>query len=223
MVYEWKDKVVLITGAARGIGANVVRIALEEGVKRVVIIDVDETNTVALKNELNAKHGEGKVEFIKCDVTNEAQLTSAYKSVLNDKTNEYVVVNSAAILNDSWATYRKQIDINVTALITGSLIALDMMRADKGGKGGAIINMSSVAALAPLPYTPIYNATKSAVMQFSIALGANDYYERTRVRVLTMCFGATDTGLIALQNMGCFDEVMESRLGEALSIYPGQK
>lgn len=83
--------------------------------QKVVLLDIDETNGIALQDELNAKHGDGKLKFIKCDVTNEEQLVSNFESVLGDKTNEYVVINSAAILNDSWRTYKKQIDINVVS------------------------------------------------------------------------------------------------------------
>lgn len=56
-----------------------------------------------------------------------------------------------------------------------------------------------------------------------LLLQDDQYYLRTGVRVLTICFGATDTGLIAVENMGSFDEVMEQRFSEAIAIYPVQK
>ena len=223
MVYELKDKVMLITGAARGIGSHIVRVALDEGVKQIAILDIDESNGVALQDELNEKYGNDKVKFIKCDVTNEEQLISNFKAVLGDKNTEYIVINSAGIYNDSWRAYRKEIEINMTALITGSLIALDLMRKDKGGKGGAIINMSSIAALCNFTYLPVYNATKSAVMQFSVGIGHDDYYLRTGTRVLTMCFGLTDTEIFSTDNRGTFDEIMGQKLSEDLKTYPMQK
>ncbi|XP_075969294.1 15-hydroxyprostaglandin dehydrogenase [NAD(+)]-like [Anticarsia gemmatalis] len=223
MAMEWKDKVVLITGAAKGIGATVVRMALEEGAQHITILDVDKENGVALQNELNTKYGDEKVQFAYCDVTNEEQLKSNFEAVLGDKSRNYVVINNAGILNDSLRLYRKEIEINVTALVTGNLLALDLMRKDKGGNGGTIINMSSVVALWPSPFTPIYNATKSAVLMFSMNLGADDYYKRTDIRVLTICFGVTDTGLVALENMESFDPEMQSRFNEPLNALPAQK
>lgn len=47
------------------------------------------------------------------------------------------------------------------------------MRKDKGGKGGVILNISSTAALCQMPLSPIYSATKSAVLQFSNCIGVS--------------------------------------------------
>ncbi|XP_052737809.1 uncharacterized protein LOC112051333 [Bicyclus anynana] len=84
----------------------------------------------------------------------------------------------------------------VTALVSSTLKALHLMRVDHGGKGGTIINVSSALALtqrAPIPF--VYAGTKSAVLQFSNCMGMDDYYKHTNVRVVTICFGATDTNM----------------------------
>lgn len=60
-----------------------------------------------------------------------------------------------------------------TALVTSTLKAFNRMRKDYGGRGGTIVNISSVIALLPGTVLPIYAATKSAVLQFSTSLGVS--------------------------------------------------
>ncbi|CAH2086745.1 unnamed protein product [Euphydryas editha] len=208
-MYELKNKVVFITGGSTGIGAKIIERLLEENVKYVVNLDIAEEKGIELQNKLNKKYGANKVKFIKGDVTNEDHLKVAYDNILKEHGCLDVVLNNAGIMNDGRETYKKEIEINVTALITNTRMAMDVMRKDGGGNGGVIMNMSSVAAfLQDSPY-PVYFATKSAVLQFSNCVGLPDYYDRTGVRVLTICFGATDTALLMEENLGAFDKDIE--------------
>ncbi|XP_061712001.1 15-hydroxyprostaglandin dehydrogenase [NAD(+)]-like [Cydia pomonella] len=206
MSYEWKDKVVLITGAANGIGAAVVRQVLEEGAKHIAILDVDETSGVPLQDEINSKHGPGKAKFHRCDVTNDDQLFTAFDSLVKEQGIIDVVINNAGIMNDTPNVYKKEIDINVTALITSTLKALESMRVDGGGKGGTVINISSVTALSQSHWVPIYAGTKAAVLQFSNCIGKEEYFAQTGVRVVTVCFGATATELVKSTKLGSLDK-----------------
>ncbi|XP_047988191.1 15-hydroxyprostaglandin dehydrogenase [NAD(+)]-like [Leguminivora glycinivorella] len=212
MTYEWKDKVVLITGAANGIGAAMVRHVLEEGAKHIAILDVDETSGVDLENELNSKHDSGKTRFHHCDVTNDDQLFAAFDSLVKEQGNIDVVINNAALMNDSPNVYKKEIEINVTALITSTLKALELMRVDEGGKGGTVINISSIAALSQSHWVPIYFGTKAAVLQFSNCIGKEDYFIQTGVRVVTVCFGATATELVKDTKLGSLDKHITSKI-----------
>ncbi|KAL0841854.1 hypothetical protein ABMA28_014093 [Loxostege sticticalis] len=221
MVYEVKGKVFLVTGAANGIGAWFVRYVLEEDPKHVAILDLNENAGVELQNELNSKYGANKTKFYKCDVTNEDQLFAAYKSVVDDQGGLDVVVNNAGILNDSLKTYKKEIEINVTALVTSTIKGLELMRKDEGGRGGTIINMSSIAALHSAPVFPVYFSTKSFVLQFGNCLSHEENYSRTGVRIITMCFGVTDTALY--DNLGSFDKGMQKVIPEKVAVYPSQK
>ncbi|XP_049866994.1 alcohol dehydrogenase 1-like [Pectinophora gossypiella] len=219
-MYDAKEKVVLITGGAAGIGAGVVKAFLEEGAKHVAILDVDPKGKT-FEEELNAKYGANTVKFYKCDVTSN-DLHEAYDDVI--KSNGYIdiVVNCAGILNDGPNGYEKQIAVNLTALITSSLKAYNLMRKDHGGKGGTIINISSIVGLVQSKIFPIYGATKSAVLQFSNGLGMNLHYDRSAVRVLTMCFGCTDTTLFDHSKMKAIDKETDEALALGLKSLPWQ-
>ncbi|XP_047988189.1 15-hydroxyprostaglandin dehydrogenase [NAD(+)]-like [Leguminivora glycinivorella] len=210
MAHDLNGKVALVTGAANGVGAGIVKLLLAEGAKHVAILDIDETKGTEFQNELNAEYGANKSKFYQCDVTNDDQLFEAFQSVVGGHGGLDLVVNNAGIMNDAPHVYKKEISVNVTALITSTLKALELMRTDEGGKGGTVINIASVAGLCQFSLMPIYWATKAAVIQFSNCIGKEDYYEKTGVRVLAVCFGATETSLISSQKLGSLDKNVAS-------------
>lgn len=67
----------------------------------------------------------------------------------------------------------------------------------KTGAEGLIINIASVAGIMSCPYIPIYSGTKAAVLAMGRSFGDSEgVYERTKVRVVVVCPGVTDTPLI---------------------------
>ncbi|XP_038215316.1 15-hydroxyprostaglandin dehydrogenase [NAD(+)]-like [Zerene cesonia] len=203
MSSDLKEKVVFMTGGAIGIGAASVILFLEEGVKHIAITDIDVNAGKQLEQDLNSKYP-GRVSFIKCDVTNDEELFAAYDQVLKQYGYIDFVINNAGLMNDSPKVYKKAIEVNVTALVTSTLKAWEFMRKDKSGKGGTIVNISSIAGIVQAPFVPIYQGTKSAVLQFSNCIGTKENYEATGVKVLTVCYGPTNTSLISKQKLHSF-------------------
>ncbi|XP_050664843.1 15-hydroxyprostaglandin dehydrogenase [NAD(+)]-like [Leptidea sinapis] len=220
-MFDVKEQVILVTGAASGIGAGLTRAFLDKGAKHVAVLDVNEKLGKELEQELNKKHGENKVKFHKCDVTTE-ELESAYDRTIEEFGYIDIVVNNAGVMNDSPDVYLKALNINVAALMRSSMKAYNLMRKDRNGKGGTIVNISSIMALFQSYILPVYSAAKSAVLQFGGCLGAQPTYERTGVRVVTVCFGATETNLIHPASMGAIDEVLTHRIAPGLEKMPKQ-
>ncbi|KAL0821565.1 hypothetical protein ABMA28_005017 [Loxostege sticticalis] len=164
-----EGKTFLITGGASGLGAGYVESFLKDGAKSVAILDISEQAGKALVEKLNKVYP-GKVIFIKYDVGNEENLIQAF-------------INNAGIMNDSSNIWRKATEVNYHT------------NKEEGGKGGTIINVASVAAFMKNPFLPIYAGAKAAVLQFTHSI-ASGLTEDTGVRVMTMCFGATDTPLL---------------------------
>lgn len=185
-----KDKLVVITGGAIGIGYEIADKFLDKGAKIAVLLDINETQGTEAAKALNFKHGTGKAYYIKCDVTTDLKTST---KIFNTYKCVDILVNNAGILNDTET--KKTIDINVTALIEWSMKFWEHMRKDRGGKGGTIINLASIYGFRIDQYLPIYQASKFAVMGFTKSLGHKYHFERTGVKVIAICPGFTETKL----------------------------
>ncbi|KAK0180242.1 hypothetical protein PV327_005907 [Microctonus hyperodae] len=104
-----------------------------------------------------------------------------------------IVINNAGIANER--NWDLMININIKALIQGTFMAIDLMGKHKGGKGGVVINIASMAAFGAYGKVPVYAATKHAVIGFTRGIALN--YETTGVAIKAMCPGATDTSIIS--------------------------
>ncbi|KAJ8725472.1 hypothetical protein PYW08_003655 [Mythimna loreyi] len=201
-----EDKVFLVTGGAAGVGAGVVRALLRENARHVAFLDVADREGSALEAELLTMFGALRAKFIKCDVSDEAQLAAAYKQVVDKYRRLDGVINNAAVLSADERSVKKMVDINFTATVNSTMKALDIMGVNKGGGGGAIVNISSLLALNLGSHLPVYAATKTAVLQFSIAMGAEKTYSESKVRVITVCLGPTDTAILHRSNLENFNK-----------------
>ncbi|KAI8439230.1 hypothetical protein MSG28_013071 [Choristoneura fumiferana] len=193
--WEIKGKTCLITGGASGLGALYVESYLREGAKFVAMLDIAEGKGKALAAKLNETYP-GKVEFVKCDVSKEDSVTAAFNAVVSKVKQLDIIINNAGIMNDSENIWRTACDVNWQGLVSLTLKGVKHMRKDEGGAGGTVINVSSIAAFLVAPQLPIYHGSKAAVMHFSRCLAIDPFHAKTGVRVLTICFGATDTPLL---------------------------
>ncbi|XP_050665825.1 15-hydroxyprostaglandin dehydrogenase [NAD(+)]-like isoform X3 [Leptidea sinapis] len=193
--WEAQDKVFLITGGASGLGAEYTKLFLEQGAKNIAVLDIAEDVGKTLVASLNEKYP-GKAAFFKCDVSKEENIKTAFQQVLDAYKKIDVIINNAGIMNDSPNVWRISCDVNWQGVVSFTLKGLDHMRKDEGGAGGTIINISSVAAIFRIPHLPIYCGTKIAVLHFSQCLAMSPVMDKTGVRILTICFGPTDTPLM---------------------------
>ncbi|KAI5652179.1 short chain dehydrogenase domain-containing protein [Phthorimaea operculella] len=191
MEKDLKDKVVVITGGAVGIGYEIADMYLKKGAKVAVLLDINENQGAEAVKALTIKHGKNKAAFHKCDVTKD--LEGIFHIIVDTYKNVDVLVNNAGVLDDTAA--KKTIDINVTALIEWSMKFWEHMRKEKGGRGGTIINLASIYGFRIDQFLPIYQASKFAVMGFTKSLGHKYNFERTGVRVVAICPGFTETKL----------------------------
>ncbi|KAF4526585.1 hypothetical protein B566_EDAN015697 [Ephemera danica] len=201
-------KVALISGGAMGIGQAYARILLENGAK-IVLCDIDAATGEKATQDLNTEFGANRVTFFKGDV---------FKKTVATYGGLHILINNAGILDDG--RWELEIAINVTAVAQGTLFALKYM--DKA-QGGVVVNIASILGLQPFPGAPIYAATKHAVVGLSTSFGDPFHFDRTGVRVVTMCPGVTDTSLISEAHNRQLNAEWNKRCGDDLAALPAQK
>lgn len=192
-IMEIENKVALVTGGANGIGYSTAKALLQRGAKAVALIDLSDSGGENAATELQNEFGQDRATFIICDVSKADEFTECFKNVADTFESLDIVVNVAGIMDD--AEWEHMVDVNYKGVVRGTILGLNHMGKHKGGAGGVIVNMSSIAGLQGNPLAPIYGGTKHAVLGFSLALKC--YHEKTGVRVLTICPGLTTTAMAA--------------------------
>ncbi|XP_013140831.1 PREDICTED: 15-hydroxyprostaglandin dehydrogenase [NAD(+)]-like [Papilio polytes] len=197
MAAQWnaKNKNILITGAASGLGAAYAQALLRDGAQNIAVLDIDEKTGQNFVAKLNETYN-NKAIFIRCDVSKEADIDNSFKTVLNQFQRIDVLINNAGIMSDTDSLWRLASDVNWQGLVSFTMKAVKHMRKDEGGAGGTIVNISSTAGICKLNFLPIYCGSKGAVLHFSQSLASAPFYDNTGIRVLTLCPGPTATKLM---------------------------
>ena len=158
-----ENKVALISGGARGMGAVEARLFAQEGA-RVVIGDVLEDEGRRTEAEINESGGE--CVFVRLDVTSEESWQSAVSEAIGRFGKLDILVNNAGIYRTNNVTetsseeWDQVMDINAKGVFLGTKSAIPAMR-DNGS--GSIVNISSVAGLVGNQMSSAYTASKGAV------------------------------------------------------------
>jgi NAD(P)-dependent dehydrogenase (short-subunit alcohol dehydrogenase family) len=155
----------LVTGGAQGLGEGMAQ-ALAAAGARVVVADLQDDLGAKVADSLEGDgHG-----FVHLDVTDEGSWENAVTAAASDFGGLDVLVNNAGVEISSLIVdvdpkdIRTMLEVNILGTALGLKWGLRAMRPDGvAGKGGSIINISSVAATIAFPGIPIYSATKSAV------------------------------------------------------------
>jgi 3alpha(or 20beta)-hydroxysteroid dehydrogenase len=162
------EKVALISGGARGMGAAHARMLVAEGAK-VVIGDILDDEGKALADELGSGPG-GAARYVHLDVTEADQWDAAVATAVEEFGKLNVLVNNAGIValgqigKFDMAKWQKVIDVNLTGTFLGMQASVEAM---KTAGGGSIINVSSIEGLRGAPMVHPYVASKWAVRGLS--------------------------------------------------------
>jgi NAD(P)-dependent dehydrogenase (short-subunit alcohol dehydrogenase family) len=183
------DRVAIITGGSRGIGRATAIAAAARGFRVCVGYASNEAAAKAVVAAIEAKNG--KAITAKCDVGNESEILAMFKAA--DKFGTLgALINNAGIVGptsrvDEMSAERIQrmMAVNVTGSILCAREAVKRMSTRHGGKGGVIINLSSVAAKLGSPNTYVdYAASKGAIDSFTVGLGHEVAGEGIRVAAI---------------------------------------
>jgi glucose 1-dehydrogenase len=194
--YGLEDRVIVVTGAAQGIGEACVRVLAADGAA-VALWDVDDTRAAALAAELTAAgvrnvHRRCNVA-LKADVDAALAATVAALGRIDGLVNNAGIFKAAPFLDITEADWDAVLDVNLKgSFLVGQAVARQMAAQ---GDGGAIVNMSSVNGRLTIPSIASYNASKGGIDQLTrvMALALADQ----KIRVNGVAPGTIATELAA--------------------------
>ena len=180
---RFQNKVVFITGAARGIGKSFAEAFAKEGAK-VVITDINIEGATTTAQEVGSN-----ALAVQMDVTKQDSIDQAVNTAVDQLGGIDILINNAAIFTAAPITeiqredYQQVFDINVSGtLFTLQAVAKKMI---ERGNGGKIINMASQAGRRGESLVAVYCATKAAVISLTQSAGLNLIKHKINVNAIS--------------------------------------
>jgi NAD(P)-dependent dehydrogenase (short-subunit alcohol dehydrogenase family) len=190
---DFCGQVVVVTGAASGIGRETARAFAGRGAE-LALADIDRAGLLDVEADL--RRDGRRVLARAVDVSRAEEMERFANEVYGLLGRTDVLVNNAGIAINGFVEdmeltdWRRIVDVNVWGVIHGCHFFYPRMA--RAGRGH-VVNVSSMAALGPLPASAAYGATKSAVLGLSEALRIEA--ARHGVGVSTICPGVVATGI----------------------------
>ena len=186
------NKIAIITGGNRGIGAAATRLFAEEGAKVVVTYSNEETKQAAT----DVVQGIDAMA-IRCDVTDRSQVRNLIDQTLTSFGKLDILVNNAGVMGAhsvdalDEALVQNNMQVNVAGPVLCTALAIEHLIASKG----VIINTSSIVGLSPSLVNDIYTATKHALVGLTRSWALK--FGPKGVRVNAVAPGPITTDLLA--------------------------
>ncbi|HSW15407.1 MAG TPA: SDR family oxidoreductase [Solimonas sp.] len=186
---QLKNKIAIVTGGARGIGAGIARCLADEGAI-VALIDLD--GEAAMRTAAELERG---AIGLAADVSQETQVAAATAQVAERFGGVDIFVNNAGggrpgsgmgnpFTRISQQDWDEQFQTNLRTAFAGCKAAIPLLQ-QRGG--GSIINIASIAGLMPIPTTPAYGAAKAGMVSLTQTLALE--LAPRQIRVNAICPG----------------------------------
>ncbi|HWK03424.1 MAG TPA: SDR family oxidoreductase [Puia sp.] len=172
-MFDLKDKTILVTGGGSGIGEAISTLFARQG-GLVYIIDVNKQAAGLVIAGIREQGG--KARFIHCDITSQAEVTMTVEKIVKETGVVDILINNAGIPHIGTVESTEDADmdrlfsVNVKGAYHIIRAAIPHMKA----RGGAIVNMASVASSVGLSDRFAYSMTKGAVVGMTLSV-ARDY------------------------------------------------
>ena len=195
------SKVVLITGASRGIGAATAVLVAQQGYAVAVNYSANSLAADEVVRQIRAAGGQAMA--VQADVASQAQVVAMFEKIDAKFGRLTALVNNAGVVGEtsrvdglSLARLQRMFEVNVFGSFMCAREAIKRMSTRYGGEGGSIVNVSSAAARlgAPSQYVD-YAAAKGAIDTFTIGLAKEVAAEGIRVNAVRP--GIIDTDIHA--------------------------
>jgi NAD(P)-dependent dehydrogenase (short-subunit alcohol dehydrogenase family) len=181
MSKEFEGLVAIVTGAASGIGLEVVKELAARGAK-------------VFGFDLNEGQMSSHATFIRCDIGDAKSVSDAFNEFSKSSNSLDILINNAGVGSlttvekESDEVWLKVLNINVVGTARVSKLAIPLLRKSKFA---AIVNTASVAAIDGIPNRAAYSASKGAILSLTLAMATDHLVDGIRVNAVNP--GTTDT------------------------------
>ncbi len=185
------QKVIIVTGAASGIGAATVQTCVREGA-HVLATDIQDAKGEALAVESG-------VTYLHQDVTDETRWVQIMDETvsrfgrLDGLVNNAGMFGGAPIEDSDLDTWNHILAVNLTSVMLGAREAIRVMKANPGGPKGSIVNISSITGFIGLSSSAAYTASKGGVRLLSKSIAVHCARQYRDIRCNSVHPGAIDT------------------------------
>ena len=189
-----QGQVAWISGATKGIGEGTAILFAEEGAA-VAVIGRDESDGARVLAAIRKRRG--KAVFVRCDVTDEEAVRGAIEQTVTAFGKLDILINNAGIvdvqmLHEYTSTqWDRVMGINVKSMFFAFKHAFPHLRQQRRSY---VVNIGSISSFVGQSMTPVYTASKGAVLQLSKSIALD--YARYGLRCNCVCPGITDTPML---------------------------
>ena len=210
---ELSGKVAVVTGASKGIGAQIARQLAGEGAS--VVVNYASSKAAADRVVAAILGDGGKAIAVQADVARSADVKRLFQATKEAFGGLDILVNNAGVFSFgpleqvTEEAFHRQFDTNVLGALLATREALGYF----GAAGGSVINLSSISSVNPVPNSVVYSASKSAIDAVTKAL-ANELAGRN-IRVNVIAPGMTATEGLATLGI---DDAAAKTIGASLPM-----
>jgi 3-oxoacyl-[acyl-carrier protein] reductase len=218
---RFSGKNVLVTGASRGIGAQIAKTLAAEGLK--VWINYRSGEEQALKVKAEIEEASGEAQIIGFDVSDESAFVAALKSIVESDGELSYLVNNAGITKDKLAMRMKSeefmavIEANLKSAFVGCREALKVMGRKRFG---AVVNVASIVGETGNAGQSNYAASKGGMIAMTKSFALEAAPRGIRYNVVTPGFIATEMTAVLKDEIkeGFISKIPLSRFGEPSEV-----
>jgi NAD(P)-dependent dehydrogenase (short-subunit alcohol dehydrogenase family) len=201
---DLKDKVIIITGSGRGIGAAAAELCAQNGAK-VVICDINDEWGKKVTDKICDQGLDAN--YFHVDVSKESEVEALVQFAVEKYGKLDGIVNNAAtivvkriteVTADEW---NRVIGVNLTGVFYGCKHAIRQF--EKQGTGGSIVNIGSISAVVGLYEQPVYCASKGGIFQLSRQIAVE--YAKKNIRCNVIGPGSVDGEFVQIYLDGQVD------------------
>jgi len=220
---KFSGKNVLVTGASRGIGAEVAKVLAGFGLKVWINYNASEEKAKTVKSDILNGYPNADIEIIQFDVADENAYIDAFQKIINTDGRLDYLVNNAGITKDNFSMimsvsdYDDVMNINARSYFIGSKEALKIMARNRFG---SVVNVSSITAEMGNTGQTNYASSKGAIIAMTKSFAHEGAARNIRFNTVTPGFIETDmtAGLDDDINKSFLQKIPLRRFGTANDV-----